>query len=103
MITCGEEKEKAPSPTALQYVAATSPSGAPRVAGSGWSDVRYAPQSSAKAVIAGGPGRAISGLIHRGRKRYSTTSSARTSNDTGITSPMSLAALLLMTSSNFVG
>ena len=45
-----------------------------------------------------------SGLVHRSKKhRHSINSSARSRNDSGIVSPIALAVLRLMTSSNLVG
>jgi hypothetical protein len=44
-----------------------------------------------------------SGQKSANKRHQSITSSARASNDSEIASPMSLAALLLITSSNFVG
>jgi hypothetical protein len=47
---------------------------------------------------------AKSGLPHRSKQhRYSTTSSACKTNDSGIVNPSALAALRSMTSSNLVG
>nr|QIP07855.1 diguanylate cyclase [Bradyrhizobium symbiodeficiens] len=50
-----------------------------------------------------GQPRATTGLMHRSKKLYSITSSARTSNEGGTVRPSALAVFMLITSSNLVG